>query len=125
MRTFQEKNKWRKVMESKPMLILFGIVLLAFAYSVFGLVNKASDSMKNKDLVKERVVQLQKEKEKLTKDIEKLNTDKGKEEAVREKFGMAKDGEEMIVVVDDKDTVEIPKEGQSTGFFSFFKNLFK
>ena len=125
MRSFQEKKKWRKVMESKPMLIFLGIVILVFAYSVFGLVGRVQETQKNKNIAVDKINQLQQERDKLTSDIQKLNTDEGKEEAIREKFGMAKDGEGLVVVTDDKNAPLPTTENKPNSFSSFFKNLFK
>lgn len=125
MHSFQEKKKWRKIMESKLALVIFGICILFFAYSVLGLVFKAIETSKNKELAKEKIIELQKEKQKLTEDLNSLNTDKGKEEAIRDKFGMAKEGENLIVVIDDKNAEEPKKEESSNKFFMFFRNIFK
>ncbi|MBP6883868.1 MAG: septum formation initiator family protein [Candidatus Pacebacteria bacterium] len=125
MRSFQDKKKWRKVMESKPVLGFLSIVILVFSWSVVGLIGKMQETSKNKQAVQARMLELTKNKEKLTADISKLQTDEGMEESIREKFGWVKEGEGVIVVVDDKSAQEPQKEEDSGGIFSFFKNLFK
>ena len=112
-------------MQSKPILIFLGVVVLVFAWSVFGLVSRMQETMRNKKVVQDKIENLQKEKEKLISDINKLETDKGMEENIREKFGLAKDGEGMVVVVDDKNTPQNDAENKTNGFLSFFKNWFK
>ncbi len=66
-----------------------------------------------------------KEKDKLSSGISKLNTEKGQEEVIREKFGLAKDGEGSIVIVDNQNGVDAKNKVNQDGFFSFFKNWFK
>lgn len=112
-------------MESKPVLVLLGVVVLVFAWSVLGLVGKMAETAKNKKAVEAKIVELTQNKEKLTADISKLETDQGKEDSIREKFGWVKQGEGVIVVVDDKSFEEPESEEGSGGIFSFFKNLFK
>ena len=55
MRNFQEKKGWRNVMQSKPALMLLGIVVLAFAWSVVGLVGKMRETVKNKTIVEDKI----------------------------------------------------------------------
>ena len=111
-------------MQSKPALIIFGIVILAFAWSIIGLVGKAEDTAKNKKNVADKIAELQKEQDKLSSDIQNLGTDQGKEAAIREKFGFGKAGEGMVVVVDDKNTTAV-QDSKPNNFIDFLKNLFK
>ena len=124
MRNFQQKNVWRNMFESKPFLILFGIFLIFFAWSVWGLCNKMQDTEKNKKIVEDQITALQQQKEKLSTSIGSLNTDQGKEKVFRENFGLAKVGESEIVVLDDN-TSPPPPPTQSSGFWGFLKGLFK
>jgi hypothetical protein len=52
-----------------------------------------------------------------------LETDFGREAVFRERFNVARPGEEVIIVTESK---EAPVEKKtSNGFIQFFKNLFK
>ena len=102
-----------------------GILILFFAWNVFGFWNKMQETVKNKKIVEDKVVTLQNQKEKLESDINSLNTDEGKEKLFRENFGLAKEGEGVIMIIEDKNTPKIPLEANTGGFFSFFKNWFK
>ncbi len=124
MKNFQEKRRFRAILESRPVLALLLIMTLVFAWSVMGIVSKAVEASKNKKIAEDKIAELQKNQEKLSADIQNLQTDKGKEAAVREKFGLVKDGEGIIVVVQDKNQPETTAPKQN-GFFSFFKNLLK
>ncbi|OGI95703.1 hypothetical protein A2917_00055 [Candidatus Nomurabacteria bacterium RIFCSPLOWO2_01_FULL_42_17] len=127
MKSFQRKRGWRNILQSRPVLVFLGIVVSIFAWAVFGFMGKMQMTIKNRALAENKVAQLSKEKEKLSSDIAKLSTDSGVEESIREKFGLAKEGEGVIVVVEDKNQVEV-REEDSGGFFSFlffWKNWFK
>jgi cell division protein FtsB len=124
MRNLKHSRGGRNIMQSKVVLTLFAVFILFFAWSVLGFWNKMQDTAKNKKIAEDKVAALQKQKEKLSSDISNLKTDQGKEKVFRENFGLAKDGEDVIVVVDDKNTNPAPKPA-SSGFFSFFTNLFK
>jgi cell division protein FtsB len=124
MRNFQEKKNKRKLMHSKPVLIILSILVLLFIYNVIKLANKAADTKRNREIAENKIIELQKQKEDLTKQIEKLNTEKGIEEDIREKFGLGKEGEGMIVIVDDESKNNNESAEKSGGFWSFLKNLF-
>jgi len=123
VRNFQRKRVWHDMLHSKPFLIFFGIVLLFFAWNIWGLWNKMQDTEKNKKMVESQINNLQQQKQKLTSDINNLNTDQGKEEIFRENFGLAKQGEGEIVVLDNNTAP--PPSPAPTGFWGFLKNLFK
>jgi uncharacterized protein YpmB len=124
MRNFQRKRVWKNMMQSKPVLILLGIVILIFAWNVFLFWNKMEGTSKNKKMVEDKVAELEQQKEKLLSDIDSLSTVEGKEKVFRENFGLVKEGEEVIIVVEDRNSPTQKTESPS-GFFSFFKNLFK
>ncbi|MBP9711530.1 MAG: septum formation initiator family protein [Candidatus Pacebacteria bacterium] len=123
MRNFQEKRGASQIFLSWPFLFLFGLLLLFFAWGVVGLLGKMENTRKNKNIAEDKVRELARTKEKLSLDIVALDTDKGKEASIREKFGLAKEGEKLIIVVDEKS--EIPAQKEDNGFFSFFRNWFK
>ena len=82
------------------------------------------ETEKNKKIAEDKVTTLEQQKEKLSADINDLSTTEGKEKLFRENFGLAKEGEDMIVIVEDKNPPVTPKPA-SSGFWSFLKNLFK
>lgn len=125
MRKFQEKRNWRDVMQSKPMLVLLGIVLLALFWSVCGIFIRMQETAKNRKIEEDKITDLQNRKDKLSKDIANLKTEKGVEENIREKFGLVKEGEGMVVVVDDKTDLSTESKENTSGFFTFLKNVFK
>jgi cell division protein FtsB len=125
MRNFQKKGRLKYLMQSKLFLIFFGIVILAFIYSIFNFVGKTEEASRNRKIAENKIIELEKSKEKFNSDINKLKTEKGIEENIREKFGLAKEGENMILVVDDKNSAEMTQEKDTGGFFFWLKNLFK
>ncbi|MEK7080841.1 MAG: septum formation initiator family protein [Patescibacteria group bacterium] len=112
-------------MQSRPVLILLGILILIFVWNILGFWSKMEETSKNKKIVEDKVVALKQQKENYSSEINSLKTDQGKEKVFRENLGLAKEGEEMIVVVEDKNPPVAPKTAPSSGFLSFFRNLFK
>ena len=125
MKSFQKSGRLKYVMQSKLFLIFLGIIILGFFFNIFSFMNKMGETSRNKETIEDKVTELEKSKEKLNSEIIKLKTEKGIEENIREKFGLAKEGEEMIVIIEDKNSEEAEKKMDSEGFFSFLKNWFK
>lgn len=123
MKNFQQKGRWKNIMQSKPILFLLGVVIVIFAWNVLGFLNKMRETEKNKEMVEAKVSLLKKQMENLSLEIESLKTDEGKEKFFRENLGLVKEGEDLIVVVEDKNVPIIPEE--NSGFWSFLKNIFK
>jgi cell division protein FtsB len=101
-----------------------GVLILVFAWSVLRFWNKMEETGRNKKLTEDKVTALREKKENLLMDIENLNTDEGKEEFFRENYGLAKEGEQVIVVVEEKKGPEQP-EKHSGKVWGFFKKWFK
>ena len=112
-------------MQSNPVLVLLGILILFFAWNVFGLWNKMAETGQNRQIAEDKVAGLQQQKEKLSFEIDDLNTDRGKERFFRENLGLAREGEGLIVVVEDTNPLLVPEKEAFSGLFSFFRNLFK
>ena len=115
-------------MQSKLVLMLLGILILFFAWNVLSFYNKMQGTAKNKQIIGDKVVQLKEQKLKLSADINSLNTTEGKEKVFRENFGLAKEGENMIVIMEDKNPPSPKKSASFSNFFSFlffWKNWFK
>jgi len=125
MRNFQDKRSFKRVLQSKPVLFLLFLVFLVFAWGVFGFLGKMQETRKNKNNAYDKLEELKREKVRLSGEIDKLQTEEGVEATIREKFGLAKEGEGLIVVVDDKNGAEEVMVEESGGFFLFLKNLFK
>ena len=124
MRNFQKRRRWRNILESWPVLIFLALLLLFFTWGVFSFMRKMQTTRENRELAEKKIAELQEAKEKLSFDIDNLNTDRGKEKVFRENCGLAKEGEGLIVVVDEKNS-PTPEDAEKSGFLSFFRNWFK
>lgn len=121
MKGFQTKKSWRRFFESWPVLIiLFGLVLF-FALGVADFWSKARDTAHNKAMAEENLQELKKRQEKLSTDIEFIESTEGKEHIFREDFGLAREGEGVIVIIEEKKQEETQEK---KGFFRFFEKIF-
>jgi len=124
MNNYQGRNNSKKFIHSKLALIVFGLFLVFFLYSVIKFSVKALDTAKNKNNAESKIEELQNQKDRLTTDINTLNTQSGVEATIREKYGLAKDGEGLIVITDPEDP-NAQNDNTNTSFWSKVKGLFK
>lgn len=111
-------------MHSRPVLVLLGIFLIVSAWSLLGFLRKMETTSENQKIANNKVVELRQQKEEFSTEIERLKTESGVEENIRERFPVAKEGEGVIVIIEDKEELKAV-EKPSEGFFSFFTNWFK
>lgn len=107
---FQEKNRLRRIMYSKVALIGLFFLLLVVAKATYTLYLK---QQKGGEILKRTRAELQTVQEHqatLKSKMDRLSTELGVEEEIREKFDLAKPGENVIVMVDKEATVTAPTE---------------
>ncbi len=123
MKRYQKSKDWRSYLETWPVLAMLSVLVLIIGWGVLGLIGGLRDTIKNKNIARAKVAELTERKERLAYDIENLETDAGKEKIFRENYGLAKEGEEVIVIVDDK-SLEKDKNKDKKGVFGAFKGWF-
>ncbi|HNW71658.1 MAG TPA: septum formation initiator family protein [Candidatus Paceibacterota bacterium] len=124
MRNFQQKKGFKSFLQSKPVLFLLFVFVVIFAWKIFSLIGKMQETYKNRDMEREKISELEERKQKLLYEIEKLNTEDGKEKVIRENFGMVKEGEEVIVIVEDTNKKSIEEVKKPSRISIFFNKLF-
>ncbi|MFA7193407.1 MAG: septum formation initiator family protein [Candidatus Paceibacterota bacterium] len=118
MREFSRKRKVRQMIFSVPVLILLCIILFFVAKGSWGVYKKYSLSKSELENSQADLTVLEEKKQTIEAKIEKLQTETGIEKEIRSKFDVAREGEKLIVIVEDKVTEEIVVEEK--GFFGNF-----
>ena len=114
-----------KFWHSPIALVILFFVLVLFGYKIIDLVKKNKETADKKELALEEIDRLQKREQSLNKDISKLNTEEGKEEIIREKFQVAKQGEKMVTIVNDDSKNSSGEDTKvSHGFWNWIKKIF-
>lgn len=126
MTELKKKNNYRFWHSPFALVFIFCIFML-FLYNVIGLIEKERETSHKKDLILEEIDILKEREASLGKDMAKLETEEGKEAIIREKYQVAKEGEKMVIIVDQKDQDVIPekKEKVDHGFWNWLKEIFK
>lgn len=124
MAEFQKSKNPQGLQYSKPTIIVLFIVSIILIVGLFSIIPKELETRKNRNLVLNALDSLQSQSHSLESQIESLKTEDGIEEKIREKFRVVKDGEGLVVIVDEKSKEEDAPAAESNGFLNFFKNLF-
>jgi cell division protein FtsB len=125
MSKFKKDNY--KFWHSPIALILFFLILMFFGYRIIDLIQKERETSHKKELILDQIDSLKQRQNSLSKNISKINTDEGKEEIIREKYQVAKDGEKMVTIVDEKtDNEGVVQENEKLnhGFWNWIKRTF-
>lgn len=120
-----KKNNYR-FWHSPFVLLLLFLFLSFFIYSVINLIDRGIDTSKKKEAILEEIEELKQKEQILNSNILKLKTEEGVEEIIREKYQVAKEGEKVIIIVDnDRDVNKKYQEETRHSFWRWFCDIFK
>lgn len=124
MAEFQKSKNPKGSVYSKATILVLFFVSIVLIIGLFSIVPKERETRKNKDLVLNALGSMRDQSTSLASEIESLKTEDGIEEKIREKYRVVKEGEGLIVIVDEKNDNEDIPASESTGFLNFLKNIF-
>jgi cell division protein FtsB len=123
----RKNNKIREFYSKIIILVLFIFVLFAMN-TTWNLYKKYRESKFNRDIIKTELEKLKEREKKLSIELDKLNTARGVEEELRKKFGIVKDKEGVVVIIDKIDdgvTKDNSLNKSKDSLFKKFINIFK
>lgn len=128
MQEFQERKKFKRIIFSKLALFILLAVFVFISTFTVKVFLKSRKAGERKEEILEKLNQIEKQKSSLEENIKRLQSEAGVEEEIRKNLGMAKPGEEVLVIMDKKeDNGKIEPRG-ITGFlqkiWQFIKDFF-
>lgn len=124
MSEFNRKNKYN-FWHSPLVLIVLFCVLILFIYNIIGLIEKERETTEKKNVILSNIETLRNREKSLSNDIEKLKTEEGVEETIRDKYQVVKEGEKMVVIVDEEEKgASITPQETKHGFIEWIKRIF-
>jgi len=106
MLDFQQKRKIRSFFYNRVTLGLLLLVVLWSAHSTWGVYQKKVESEKMMELSIKHVEGLRERQGELNTKIEGLNSSEGVEEEIRSRFSVAKEGESVVILLEDREDTE-------------------
>ncbi len=124
MREYQERRYFKRLLHSRYMLAVLGIILVLCVRGVWGAYIKYEKSKDMAGRMKADLTALNEREISLNQSIDALRTDEGKEREARDRFGVVKEGEKMIVLVDNAPKSEFVATSSREGFWDRFLGFF-
>ncbi len=127
MLPFQERKNFRKFLYSRTNILVLLILLVLTGRGAWNVHEKAVIARSERDQSQRELVEVTDRKSTLEVSLRRLTSEQGLEDELRQKFAVAREGEEVVVIVD-----EDPKKGKNgdgvveksfwQSFVSFFTN---
>ena len=106
---FQRKK--RSWIHAPWVTVLALVLIIGGLFSVVRAYIKKQESVVLKKQYEQELVEIKKQQEDLTVKIENLSTKRGIESEIRDRYRVAKEGEQLVIVVDNEDSVvSVPKK---------------
>jgi cell division protein FtsB len=127
MRDLQERKRYRNFLLSPVTSVILLIVVIFLLKSNYNIYKKNQIAKINREESDRKLALLREKSDRLTDQLKKLETERGVEEELRNKFQITKSGEEVLVVVDEEGEGQVknePVEEEQTywqRFISFFE----
>lgn len=98
---FQERKKLRKILYSKFTLVVLVGLFFVVGEGAWQVHQKAVVAQTERGIAARSLVELQSRTNELETSLARLKSDKGVEEEIRQKYTVARNGEEVVIVVDE------------------------
>ena len=119
MLDFQQKNKIRKYLYSRPVVIIVLVIAVYSLYSTWSIYRKMAESKAKMEESEQQLLALSAKSTAIDTQIGELQTQDGVEREIRSKFGEAKSGENMAVIVPDSGTSSAATTTKASGWSKF------
>lgn len=116
---FHEKRKIKKILFSRGVLLLLFVLTTCMAYGAFSAYQKKEVASDRRSELTAELAVLEQRASELENDIEMLEDPRGIEAELRSRYEVGREGEEMIVLIEDEMPTNIEKKEveKKTGFW--------
>jgi cell division protein FtsB len=100
---FHEKRKMRTVLYSRPVVFVIMLVTVLLSFSAYNRYSVAKDMEQKLDVKKQELRELEERARHIESKVEYLADERGVEEELRNRFDAIREGEQVIILLDDAD----------------------
>lgn len=128
MKEFKKRSLVRRIIFSRFVFLILVAVAVVLGLSVYNAykIERTADTIKNN--IGDELNELSGKQKQLEASLDKLSSESGIEEELRNKLQVKKPGEELVIIIEDKNGeagIFSPEMDQPVGFFeTFFKKFF-
>lgn len=124
MLEFYKKRQFSRFFHSPFFLVPFALLLLWFMGGVWGVHTKEHETRAKRIESAAELEALEQRATALEAEIDKLSTPRGQEEEIRQKFEVAREGEEVIVILDPEEEEVVEEEVEEPSLWQKILNWF-
>jgi len=121
----KEKKLYEKVFYSKITLVFLIVLIFFMSKAVLGLYEKKQNTRESLEVAELELERAEARKSLLNEKLDSFSTEKGIEMEIRDMFNVAREGEKVIVIVDEEKNISNDDEGGSGGLWNRIKSWFK
>jgi cell division protein FtsB len=123
MHDFRRRRQFRRALFSPFSVALLSVLVLLLGRGVWNIFEKERLATGDAQAAGAQLAELRGREAALLRDIERLRSPRGSEEEIRKRFGAAKEGEGMIIIVDAEKRTSV-EVATSTGLWQKFLEWF-
>lgn len=116
MNRFIQKNRRSKIY-SLPVIVILLILVVFLARATWKAYNESVETKKQVALMQAEFDEVYSRTNSLSQGLASLKTQEGIEKEIRKKFSVAKEGEQVVVVIEDNATPTTSDIQENKGFF--------
>ena len=125
MKEFQRKRSVKQYLYSPLVLIVLAIVFVVISRTTLGIYQKERQSNQDLALLTQKYQDLSTKSDYLNSEIQRLSTDRGIDQEIRDKFGVTKGDEKMVVIVEPDKNSQGSSSPSSLNLWQRFVNFFR
>jgi cell division protein FtsB len=125
MREFQDRRRIRRFLHSRYAIGVLLLVLALSSDALWGIYDKYQKSEGLERRMTANLAELQARRQRLEGLNASLGTSEGKEREIRDRFGVIREGEKTIILVDDKEGSGTVRALSNQGLWTRFLDLFR
>lgn len=111
-------------LKTKIGLVISFLISIFLLLGLTGFLQKLNVSNKNKKQEQSKLDFYQSERDKIEDRLVEVDSEEGKDRNVRENYNLAKEGEGLVVIVEETDDSTESSSDKKKGFLDFFRNIF-
>ncbi len=111
---FQQKRKLRSILESRITWVILLVLLASVIVSAYDRYRIARDMAGRRSEAEAELAELKARKNDLEKEVEYLSNERGIEAEVRRQFDVAREGEQVVIILGGEDEATSTSEATTT-----------
>jgi len=123
MPQFGKKKQLTDYLYTRPVAFLLGVVFVLLVFSVYNRFTIEREMAARRVEVEMKQQELEERKDSIKKEVEYLEGERGIEEELRKRFDVAKEGEQVIILLgeDEAEAVEINEPEERNKWYQFWR----